>query len=416
MNRILTFFILSILLLGGQANAQTFQDYIEKGDSCNKIRLFNQAINFYEKALNLKPERIITQKNEVQIFEKLGSAYSNTAEYETALEYYFKYIEKDVVKNNKTLLSETYNSIGVNYKYLDQNDQALKYYKKSIENARQTDSLRIGTAYNNMANIYKDKGDLKTTKDYYKKALTYFENNNYYRGIVVTVMNIGVSEMDDNKMATALDYLNRAEKLAKEHHDTTNYIIISVNLGDYYTKIGEYDKAESHLNWALENSIKQNSRMLVSESYKSLVKLYKTKEDYKSAFKYLELFKANSDSVYMHNTNRKYAELEAKYSIREKEKENDILLQEQQFSKSRVESQRKYIWALLVLVGLSILFLILFYFQRKKTSKSKKILEEQNKEITKAKIQLEDLNHQYEKLIDKYEGGETKRQPNTELS
>lgn len=58
------------------------------------------------------------------------------------------------------------------------------------------------------------------------------------------------------------------------------------------------------------------------------------------------------------------------------------------------------------LVFLSVIFMGLFYYQRVKRSKAKKLLEIQNKEISKSKKQLEDLNFQYEKLISKYEGKE----------
>jgi uncharacterized protein YoxC len=59
---------------------------------------------------------------------------------------------------------------------------------------------------------------------------------------------------------------------------------------------------------------------------------------------------------------------------------------------------------LLGLVAIAVLFIGLFYYQRVKRSKAKKLLEIQNKEIKKSKKQLQDLNRQYEKLIAKYEG------------
>jgi len=345
----------------------------------------------------------------------MANVYTEIAEYQKAIEYMLKYVEKDIVQGRDSLLSPAFNSIGVNYNYLGQSDKALKFYNKAVETA-EGDLIHIGGAYNNMANIYQIKGDLDLAKGYYKKSLSNFEQSNHYKGIVATVMNIGIIEMQEKHMEKALEYLDRARNLAKEKYDTLTYIIVCINLGDYYTQASDYQKSKECLNWALKNAKIQNARLYISESYKSLVNLYKTKEDYENAFKYLELFKASSDSIFNLNSNREYAELETKYSVREKDAENQLLLKEQQLTEAQYKSQQKYIWMLSGLVILAILFIGLFYLQRRKVAKAKRVLEAQNKEIKKSQKQLEDLNRQYEKLIDKYEGGSSENKPQKELS
>lgn len=406
--------LFSILFSSQFISAQNFSTFLNKGDSCNEKRAFSQAISFYKQALESKPERIITSENEVEIFYNLGNAYTDIAEYQTALEFYFKYIDKDVVKNNNALLSNAYNKIGVNYNYLKQEDQALKFYNKCIETASD-DTIRIAGAYNNMANIYQNKKQFEIATDYYKKALFFFNKKKHYEGQIAVNMNIGIIELITNKIETALSYFKHAEELASEQHDTLNLIAVYINLGDFYTTVKDYDEAQRHLEWALKYANKVNSRMLITESYKSLVNLYKTKKDYQNAFNYLELFKANSDSIFYQNSNQEYAELEAKFSIREKQKENELLKKEQEFTESQIESQEKYIWMLLGLVLVAIVFMVLFYFQRKSLSKSKYILEAQNKEIKKSQKQMKDLNYQYEKLIEKYEGDNLIK-PNLDLN
>jgi uncharacterized protein HemY len=209
--------------------------------------------------------------------------------------------------------------------------------------------------------------------------------------------------MQENNIGSALKNFNRARMLAQEEHDTLTYIVISINLGDYYTKIADYKNAQKYLEWALENSKKQNAPMFLSETYKSLVSLYKAKKEYKVALGYMEQYKLISDSIVNQNSNREYAELEAKYSIRESEKQNDILIKEQKFTTAQISLQKQYIWILSILVIVSIVFIILFIMQRMKRANALKLLEQQNVEIRKSKKQMEDLNLQYEKLIEKYE-------------
>jgi len=396
------YFIYIILFISTPLLATDFNTEVLKGDSCFEKHDYNNAISFYKNALSIKPERLLTNSNDVEILSKLAQTYTQSAEYDEALNYLFKYIEKNNVKKNDSLLAYAYNNIGVIYQYIGSLDQSLKYLKKTIEIAG-NDSSRIGGAYNNIAGIYQKKGDLKKTQMYYKKALKVFESIGLYKGIVVTTINIGIINLEENNTGLAFEYLSKAKVMAQEKQDTSTYIAISINLGDYFIKVADYNNAEVYLKWALKNSSLQNNRLYESAAYKSLVDLYKTQKDYQKAFEYLEEYKEINDEIFNQNSDREYASLEAKYSLREKEKANEQLKKEQILITKQINNKNKYIWTLSFLVIISILFIILFYLQKIKKAKTQELLELQNREILKSKKQIEDLNRQYEKLIKKYE-------------
>jgi len=396
-------------------NAQDFESYVLKGDSCFNNRKLSQSVVYYKKALNLKPERLLTKPNEVEIFSKLSNVYFELAEYNVALEYLFKYLETQYVTQNDTLLPLVYNRIGRCYGHLNQGEQALKFYKKTKETAG-ADNRTLATAYNNIADEYVKAKRYDLAKEYFTKALLLFEKVGAYDGVIVANINLGDIEQINKKIETAQHYFTNAEAIAIEKKDTFYLVVARIYLAGFYIKITDYNKAEEMLEWALQTSKKKNIPQYVNKSYEGFVKLYKTKKDFKKAYEYLEIYKANSDSIFNLNSTRAYAELEAKFSIQEKEKENEILKKEQYFTETQIALQSKYIWVLSVLVILAVLFMGLFYLQRVKGSKAKKLLEEQNKVIGKSKKQLEDLNRQYEKLIEKYEGGDSNKESNIKLS
>jgi tetratricopeptide (TPR) repeat protein len=400
----LNIFLVFFFLLSLQFSfSQDFTAFKQKADSCYDIRDLNKALEFYKEALKIKPERILRTEDEVDILFRLSFIYSEYAEYQTALEYCFKALEKDVVKKDPQLSSGIYNRIGVNYNYLEQTDQALKFYKKSTL-VKDVDTTKLGAVYNNMANIYQKQNNLDLAREYYKRALVQFEATDHYDGKVAVNMNVGIVELQSHRIETAYNYFKKAEQLSIDKNDTLTLIAVYINFGDYFTEITDYEQAEKYLSWALKYAKESESRMLVMESYKSMVNLYKSQKKYQQAFESLELFKASNDSISKLNSSREYAELEAKYSIREKEKENELLKQQQAFNQSEVQAQEKYISVLLGLVVLALAFVSLFLYQRIKRSKARKQLEAQHREIKKSKKQLEDLNYQYEKLIQKYEG------------
>jgi hypothetical protein len=394
--------ILFVLLIANLSFSQSFTSYLNKGDSCAELRELNQAISFYNKAMAKKPERLLNTNNEAIIFYQLAYVYSELSDHQTALEYLFKFVEKDCVKKSDSLLCNAYNRIGSNYDFLSKPQQALKFYHKSLEHAGSSSAM-MGRAYNNIADSYQELGKIDEAKNYFLKGLEYFKKGDVYDGKLVVYINLGTVEVIKKRMESAQRYFENALDIAVEMKDTFYIVIAKVYLAEFYTTVTDYKKAEDLLNWSLSKALDYNMPKYVNESYKRYVDLYEKKKDYKKAFEFMKLYKANSDSLFNINSDREYAELEAKYSIREKEKENELLKTKQSLTESQVNSQRNYIHMLVAIVIGGLILILLLFYQRIKRAKAKKQLEVQNREISKAKKQLEDLNFQYEKLISKYE-------------
>jgi tetratricopeptide (TPR) repeat protein len=395
-------FLILFLSISFSSVSQDFNYYISKGDSCREIRKFNDAIIFYKKAFSIKPARIIQNEDEVTILRKIANSYYEIAEYQTSIKYLLNFLDKDVVKNNDSLKSIAYNEIGNCYDIINQDQKALKYFNKSIEYAG-TDTIRIGGAYNNIANIYRQNQKLDTARIYYNKAYNLFQLVRYYKYEIVVLMNLAIIEEECKNWNAAFEYYTESKKMAEAHSDTLNLILINLNLGAHYIEQKDFNTAKQLLNWSLEQSIKKNSRFLLMHSYNSLVNLYESSGNYKESLKYHKLFKASSDSINDLNTNKEISELELKYSLKEKENEYEILEQKMIIKEVQLKNQKSYNWILIIVIFFSAFFLVFFFFQRLKLSKSKKTLENKQKELLKSQKQLEDLNYQFEKLIIKYE-------------
>ncbi len=394
--------VIFILFFTGVGVAQDFKTFFHRGDSCAKIRDFNQAISFYNKALFAKPERLINTVEEAIILYQMAYVYTEVSNHKASLETLFKLVEKDCIQQNDSLLCNVYNRIGLNYDFLSKSEQALEYYHKSIEYAA-SDTAMLGRAYNNIANSYQELGKISEAKKYFQKGLECFEKSNTYDGVLVAYINLGSVDLADKRMASAQQYFENALSIAIEIQDTIYIVISKVYLAEYYMAVENYEKAEELLNWSLSTSKSFNIPKYINESYKRFVNLYEKKKDFKKAFVYMRQYKENSDSLFNIESSKEYAELEARFSIKEKEKENEFLKAKQSLTESKVKSQKNYIYMLVAVVIGGLLLLILLLYQRYKGIKIKKLLELQNKEISKAKAQLEDLNYQYEKLILKYE-------------
>lgn len=411
---ILTTLVFVFILLQGYS--QTFNNCIEKGDSCFEQRELHLAISYYQEALKIKPERLHKTIDALNVLSKLGDTYFEITDYQTAMSLYFRYLDEELIKNNDSIVTSTYNKIGRSYSRLNQFEQSLKFFNKAKLNCPLDDIKMQGVLNNNIADVYYQVGNYVEAKKYFKIAQEFFIEADFSDGLFVININLGNLAQIENKVDYAKTFLQKAERIAIDNKDTTFIVISQIYLAKYYINISDYDNAESQLEWTLENAIRYNMPQYISESYENFVKLYEKQNKYKKAFEYLKLSKQSSDSLFNINTNRNYADLEAKYSIREKEEENQLLKKDQELSSSKVIAQKKSIWLLSGLFVTSLLFLVLFLFQLNTRSKSRKLLEAQNKEIKKSQTQLKDLNYQYEKLIAKYESGQSDNKPSVELS
>jgi len=395
--------------------SQTFEEYIDKGDSCVDKQAYSSAIAMYYKALDLKNETQIHDEDQLEVLVKIADAYSKEGNYRTSQDFLMKYVQKKSISKNSALLADAYNKIGINFDYLNDFDQALEYYYKCIEHT-DSSSIKSAKAHNNIANILIEKGKYQLSKSNYLKALKVFEKENYFSGRIAVYMNLSEIELKSNKVETALYYLENAEDLALSQKDTLELVSIRIALAQFFTHITDYDQAEENLNWCLLIAKRLNNKNFILDIYQSLSLLFKKKHNFEISYNYLVLFHELSDSINRVNANKAYAQLERKYQLSENEKENIILKSQQDIIETQVRTQRLFIWVLLILFFVSILFIILFYSQRLKTNKSKKALEVQNKKIKKSETQLRDLNHQYEKLIEHYEGGSSSKRETLELT
>ena len=187
------------------------------------------------------------------------------------------------------------------------------------------------------------------------------------------------------------------------------------NIGETYTELGEYDKAEKILlealvlaediddPWSITNPLRglgglyqatgefhkairvleKNVRICneisalpeQSQNYELLYTLNKARGDYKSALDYFERYKFLNDSLFNIEKERTMDELEVKYQLEDKAKEVNLIKQEKQIRELEHEQeikgeQNKQYFLLfgLFAFGVVLFFAIRGFIAKKKTN------------------------------------------------
>lgn len=146
--------------------------YYRKGD-------YNQALHFYQKALEMK-KKVYGDQPHLDIatsYNNIGLTYDNQGNYDQALQYYYNDLDisqKVYGGQPHPDIAIAYNNIGAAYHSKQDYDQALHFYQMvlDMQKALCSDQMHphIAIAYHNIGTIYDNIGDHAQATALYEKA------------------------------------------------------------------------------------------------------------------------------------------------------------------------------------------------------------------------------------------------------
>ncbi|WP_022855675.1 tetratricopeptide repeat protein [Thermodesulfobacterium thermophilum] len=269
-------FLLLVLALTSLARAQnpieTCFNYLEAQDYKRAIEAGKVAVRLYPNVslshlclgkayLNTgqvdlalesfkKAERESRTKEELAVvYNWMGMAYDKKGLLDEALLYYSKDLHLSKELGDKRGEAASLNNIAGIYRRKGEYQKALEYYNESLR--LKTDEKEKAVTYNNIATLYSDLGDYKKAVEHYKKSLEIDERYGNYHGYAATLLNLGniYRKMKDYKQAEAclLEGLKRVKKIEDRFWEGVAYVY----LGLLYRDTGNRALAKEYLNKAL---------------------------------------------------------------------------------------------------------------------------------------------------------------------
>lgn len=263
-----------------QAKLRALQ-YNEKGNSYHRNNEFDQAIYYYQKAVE-------ENLNDPVFYRNLGGSYVANKDDNNAVEAYVKAVEID--RND----SNTFNELGCCYsrlksfdKAIDMFDQALAldptniYYKQNIEYAEEQNQLTPEQINDQIeaADLNQKGTDLFRQSKFQDALENYQRSVNLNPNDANVIFNLGNTLFSLGRYDECLAQIRRALELAPTNIPALNL------LGNTYTNTKRFDEAIDIFKQAL--SIKEDA-----ETYNSLGSCYFANHQYSAAAKSFQ--KANN--------------------------------------------------------------------------------------------------------------------------
>jgi len=342
------------------------------------------------------------------IYTSIGMNYLYRSEFDSCIFYNKKAIEYTRLNNIRGLYSSN-NNIAVAYMNQSYYNLATDYLLKALGYVEQLgDANSLYNIYINLASTFLEMGDTEEGLKYLNKmdvnnkdisnkrifgfmfaiyAYAYTKQEKYEEAIVNQAKDpLGLNDV----------YVNLSTNfLALNNQDSTWYYIqkglatiqnqdvpmtkaqLLINLGEYYQKQKQYEKAAECYKNAIEISTKANYLQARKEANQKLAEMYETTGQPDLAIIYYKKFQQNKDSLLNEEKQRQIAQLNIKFETEKKEKENQILSYENKMIQLEVVKRKKQNLIIgitsIILVLVLIIIILSINLKRKKEQHQSKI-------------------------------------------
>jgi serine phosphatase RsbU (regulator of sigma subunit) len=334
-------------------------------DSVNKIMI--QAI---------KSKNIVGQANCLRT-KALIKLYSG--EYDRAAELYYDALkawqETGILQN----FAIGYGDLGMINYYLGNFDKAATYWEKSTEIYKiKNDKINLASNLGNLALAYIELHNFYKAEQTLKQAIEINLSEKKYSFLADAYTNYCKLEYHKNNIPKAIEYNNMAIEYFKKINDNNRLSNGYSNSAELARTIKKYDDALMYINKAFEYEKLRENKNNLNALYLNRAAIYNDIGKTKEAYEDLQQHIAIKDSLVNADNQKAISELEKKYELNEKEKENQLLYEKLRVTE--VESSRQQIT--IILIGIILLIVAVVVF----------ILVRQNRQKNKINFQLEEKN------------------------
>lgn len=207
-----------------------------KGNSKVAIDHFHRAIHLYK----LKND----SESLSYCYSQIGVCYFTQFQYNNANYYYKKSIELCEKLKLEIDLADVLVNQGITLTYLNKPGEAKRNFHRAIAiYNRHDDEEGLGPAYNSLAKIYYEEGDLEKATDYFKYAAKIAKKYRNYYNLTSSYNAVANCYLDVKNYKLAKEYALKSLKYAKESGATERELFVHQTLSDVYFGLGEYKQA-----------------------------------------------------------------------------------------------------------------------------------------------------------------------------
>jgi serine phosphatase RsbU (regulator of sigma subunit) len=386
------------------------------GQNSYVLTNYDDAINYYKQALIIGKSRS-DDRSSALLNYNIGNVYLAKGSFNEAMTSYQESLSFFEKSGNQEGVANCYNSIGLVYEKLIRNDDfkqnqyyfknALKYYKMALDiHSELKNESELANSMMNLANIHarftidslvniygidwenyltlnKKYAVLTRPLTFYEKALEIKTRLNDKNGIARNLNNLGNLYSRVGNYIKALNCLTESAEINMVLNNQEVLAMTYFEISRLNVKLKKHEEVCKYFELGTNLALKIGDKYLIKEFYKEQLEYFDKIGDCKKSMSFYKKFQALQDEIASDNTVKAVQELNTKYET--EKKENEI-----KFQKSQIQQQKITIYStalvLLLIAGIAVL-LVKQNRERKRVNEK---LEHQNEVITEQKQEITD--------------------------
>ena len=216
-----------------------------------------------------------------------GAACYYLGKLDLAVEYHERSLKIHQKLNNQGSVGSAYNNIANIYRERAQHDKAINYFLKAVKIYEKMDNkLAISTVYGNLGAVYADMEDYPNSTKWYKKALAVKKQTDDKIGLALLLAGIGTRYFNQGIYDSAMYYQRNALKIRKQINNKNGIAHSLKYIGHILSATGELDSAMVYFNQSLSRFEELKIESGITDVYFDIAIVYEKKGDFKQALNY----------------------------------------------------------------------------------------------------------------------------------
>ncbi len=280
---------------GGEEYSEALDYYLKAGEKAESVYANEDAIEMYEKALDLTDEVPDSDLDRLNIIEKIAEAYSLLGKYEKArqslergldrteeeekeqrlyrkiadtfykrndYEEALRHIEKGLEKGEEnTEVCKMLSIKGWTYLQRGKLDKAREIFEEEKDIAEKVaDQAAIGQVYHDLGTVFFQTGSYEEGIEKLQEAIEIREENDIKRELMKSLNNIGIAYSDKGDWDNAEKYYERSLQVSEEMGDKSGVSTTLNNMAIVHSKKGDIEKSIERYKKCLEMNKKIEDR------------------------------------------------------------------------------------------------------------------------------------------------------------
>ncbi|MEP7246407.1 MAG: tetratricopeptide repeat protein, partial [Gammaproteobacteria bacterium] len=234
------------------------------------------------------------------------------------------------------------NAIAILYNRMGDYTQAVHIYTRALKAQRETGLRReLAVTLYNLGRAHENLQEWEFAKRAYTESLEIQREIGYPRGEAYALRGLAAISNATGDPRKALDTLKRADALRLETTDARLGAHIQLIRGIALHRLGRVQDSLTSLNEALQIFREADAVGDLSLTYAELARVQAEIGNWRSAYEYLIEYKSTSDKLLTNQLDQRFAAQKVEFDTAAKEKENTLLLRENQTNeKALVQAKR----------------------------------------------------------------------------